>query len=948
MREGQAGTRGEALKKLQEAARGQRVLVVLDDAWAVEHEKALNPVDQRDTHSRLLVSTRIRRLFGGRRCAEVDVGLLTRDEAVDLLLETAELEVRQQGDMSDVPKQAVEIVDLCGRLPLTVAIAGGVVRNYGGVDDRLVQILRKDKLRGEADGVTVEERIIEASLRSLGPDRGEVERVFFFLAVLPEDASLPAALFEACALAARRGETPSVEHRGAVPEAASSTGESAASVPSADLDQALLAFRTGLTRLVRLSFLKGSIQEGLMLHDLVRDYLRSRHTAAELRLRQLSFVEALLEARGVCGGFFVDPERAFAGSLDSYCAQYLSWHMREAVARPEDAEGWMRHDKDPLARAAAAKAVGAEAVEQLAVFRNDRDKDPRAAAELRLLGSCFFSYESDKSYRWLVRSWELFHKAVQEAGGDEQVLPADAAGLAEAALDQVPRLAPSAVPLHLLEAWVLANGVQSWSLPRIAELMGGETVARLTKRQQELLPRVSRFHALVQQGMETAAKALEAMGMFKGARGESPNPSDAHIAEALELYRQAAQAFIGAEARAEVSGLVASQVFARNQAVLFSSWILPRAGPQHGLIGIEETLGGEVKLLESVEMYRYERDHAVFTKSLGGFDNFLSGFQGSVLLLRYANLRAAEAHVAKCKTGYEHLEVRPRLEALREKEAAAAAAEFPDSMSILHCTTMSLVPALALCGCWRPARELLKAMGMWTWHPDQPRVIVEVLHGLGMFHWFGEPAPAPWCSDGFVALQRLEVLTTALGGALWVGEEASVPEDEAAEADAGECSLREAGVGLADAEAWLRGALDTLGRAGRAYAFRVFLCDMIGLGARVFERLGKAAEAKQLAEANVAHSPKSTGCFQARTVLGRLAASRGEAEVAEEHLEAACAAARNGGYFGLELLGLQLLRTRVLVPKGREAEGTRRLEEAARERLGNKSLGEFRELLERG
>ena len=64
---------------------------------------------------------------------------------------------------------------MCGLLPLTVAIAGGVVRNHGGLDEDLVAIIRADQLRGEADGVTVEERIIEASLRSLGEERAAVE-----------------------------------------------------------------------------------------------------------------------------------------------------------------------------------------------------------------------------------------------------------------------------------------------------------------------------------------------------------------------------------------------------------------------------------------------------------------------------------------------------------------------------------------------------------------------------------------------------------------------------------------------------------------------------------------------------------------------------------------------------------------------------------------------------
>ena len=68
-----------------------------------------------------------------------------------MLLETADM---LPGEGEEAPRQAFEIVELCGRLPLTVAIAGGMVGNYGVLDDRLVQILREDQFRGEQDGVT--------------------------------------------------------------------------------------------------------------------------------------------------------------------------------------------------------------------------------------------------------------------------------------------------------------------------------------------------------------------------------------------------------------------------------------------------------------------------------------------------------------------------------------------------------------------------------------------------------------------------------------------------------------------------------------------------------------------------------------------------------------------------------------------------------------------------
>ena len=71
----------------------------------------------------------------------MDVGLLTLKEAVKLLLETAKLEfpLTEDDEANDEsrrepPKQAVAICELCGLLPLTVAIAGGVVMNHGGLD----------------------------------------------------------------------------------------------------------------------------------------------------------------------------------------------------------------------------------------------------------------------------------------------------------------------------------------------------------------------------------------------------------------------------------------------------------------------------------------------------------------------------------------------------------------------------------------------------------------------------------------------------------------------------------------------------------------------------------------------------------------------------------------------------------------------------------------------
>lgn len=150
-----------------------------------------------------------------------------------------------------------------------MAIAGGVVRNHGGLDEDLVAIIRADQLRGEADGVTVEERIIEASLRSLGAERAAVERIFLFLATLPEDASVPKAALDALA--------PTLVVASAQPSSSAEPGRSgggAGSLPTSAIDLARMRHQlhTRLNRLVQLSLVRGSAHEGnLMLHDLVRE-----------------------------------------------------------------------------------------------------------------------------------------------------------------------------------------------------------------------------------------------------------------------------------------------------------------------------------------------------------------------------------------------------------------------------------------------------------------------------------------------------------------------------------------------------------------------------------------------------------------------------------------------------------------------------------------------------
>ena len=76
------------MSALRDAAKGFRVLLVLDDIWDPCHEKPLNCICA-DNGSRLLVTTRIRGLL--KNSSEVSVGVLSQNEAFELLLSSASM-----------------------------------------------------------------------------------------------------------------------------------------------------------------------------------------------------------------------------------------------------------------------------------------------------------------------------------------------------------------------------------------------------------------------------------------------------------------------------------------------------------------------------------------------------------------------------------------------------------------------------------------------------------------------------------------------------------------------------------------------------------------------------------------------------------------------------------------------------------------------------------------
>ena len=144
-----------ALDVLKAAAKDTSVLLVLDDVWVAAHATPLNFIHGSALRSAVVITTRVRSLLDG--AVEVQCGVLDKEASLELLLRAGGCEQM----LDDPPPAAFEAVELCGRLPLTLAIAGGMVADNGQMftEDILDVMQDKQELEDE-EGMTVELSLI--------------------------------------------------------------------------------------------------------------------------------------------------------------------------------------------------------------------------------------------------------------------------------------------------------------------------------------------------------------------------------------------------------------------------------------------------------------------------------------------------------------------------------------------------------------------------------------------------------------------------------------------------------------------------------------------------------------------------------------------------------------------------------------------------------------------
>jgi hypothetical protein len=303
---------------LRIALQGRQILLVIDDVWAIEELQQLSVVIDRNTNSKILVSSRIRGITDGdSTAAVVDAQLPSMDDAVRLLLGSAEMATASSSPSAPAvvaPPEAMELAKMCNRLPLALGICGKILKSlalttsdsWQGVIDIIQEVMHESTHRR-----SIEESVILASLKGLPED---ARRLFYCIGLAPEDSIL-----SLDAIVVLYG----------------------ASLVGRGLDSTkpmtILRARRLITRLIDSSLLTGAV-DSFSVHDIVLDHARSSYSPEQWRTAQTSVVERLCAMRPVED---LHGWEDYAGNhtLSPYVAGATLFHIRAAVNQGNEQGG---------------------------------------------------------------------------------------------------------------------------------------------------------------------------------------------------------------------------------------------------------------------------------------------------------------------------------------------------------------------------------------------------------------------------------------------------------------------------------------------------------------------------------------------------------------------------------------------------------------------------------
>jgi len=261
---------------------GKACLVILDDVWSSSDVKEF--IGDLGPKGRMLITTRDGRIITALAAIEYPLGLLKEEDSRELLASWAGL------DQAQLPSQAAEVIDQCGRLPLALALCGAQIRDGVSWSD-LLEALKEADLKF----LDHEERSVMKSLKVSVDRLSEEEReCYLLLAVFPPDETIPEAAILTLWAHARKLD----EKNG----------------------------RRLLAVLDRRSLLKrdiDNISSAIEIHDLLHDFLRA--SCSDLQ----ALHNRILDAYRPAGGGWP------SGPNDGYFFQHLVYHLSQAQRSEE-------------------------------------------------------------------------------------------------------------------------------------------------------------------------------------------------------------------------------------------------------------------------------------------------------------------------------------------------------------------------------------------------------------------------------------------------------------------------------------------------------------------------------------------------------------------------------------------------------------------------------------
>ena len=330
---------------ITQAFHGKAVLLVVDDAWDLALAKTLMKHVDTDTESKVLISSRLHAVVEGGIVFNLEPPNL--EEATTMLLAAAGSSLEDWVDVA-APPEAVEIAGFCNRLPLTISIAGKLLKSMAignaGSWDGALELLR-DELALSGGSSDVERLVIRVSLDSIAEKhRGQATELLAAFALVPEDATCPLRIL------------------GLIFEAATGDPLGLGTTAARRTSQLRLLIKMLIDR----SLMLGTVDRPI-LHAIVADYAVAQHTPMQLAARHAKVVELFREHRPDNSGGWSHELHLQSRPDGAYVLKQTAFHMAGAVRGAADDSkilGWLDDAVDGRLDAislSAAKVIGWQA-----------------------------------------------------------------------------------------------------------------------------------------------------------------------------------------------------------------------------------------------------------------------------------------------------------------------------------------------------------------------------------------------------------------------------------------------------------------------------------------------------------------------------------------------------------------------------------------------------------